>query len=101
MRSFEENYLMYNTATNSTTCWIGLNDIDDEGTFVWADGTDSTFTYWTPGEPNNSSDGEDCTGTNGVSTWNDFNCAISLACYFCVTEGKDSMYCSLFDNKSK
>ena len=87
--SFEENYLMYNTATNSTICWIGLNDIDDEGTFVWADGTDSTFTYWTPGEPSNSSDDEDCTGTNGVSTWNDFDCVIELTCYFCKTEGKN------------
>ena len=31
--------------------WIGLNDIDVEGTFVWSDGTPASFFQWGSGEP--------------------------------------------------
>ena len=33
--------------------WIGLNDYAEEGTWVWADGSNSTFRYWHTGQPNN------------------------------------------------
>ena len=38
-------------ATNDV--WIGLNDLDFSGYFVWSDHHEVTFTYWSPGEPNN------------------------------------------------
>ena len=34
-----------------TYFWIGLNDIDVEGTFVWSDGTPASFFQWGRGEP--------------------------------------------------
>ena len=35
--------------------WLGLNDIDNEGTHVWANGDPVTYTNWSPGEPNTPS----------------------------------------------
>ena len=59
--------------------WIGFNDIEEEGTWVWSDGNPATFTSWYHGEPNDSG-GEDCAGTDygAIGTWNDFNCASAL-----------------------
>lgn len=55
--------------------WIGINDIQQEGTFVWSDGTPVDFTAWNEGEPNNAGD-EDCVNlpywTGGL--WNDLGC---------------------------
>ena len=31
--------------------WIGLNDIKEEGTFVWQDGTPVLYTHWMSKEP--------------------------------------------------
>jgi hypothetical protein len=32
--------------------WIGFNDVDLEGTFIWASGEPVTYTHWSSGEPN-------------------------------------------------
>jgi hypothetical protein len=53
--------------------WIGLNDRDDEGNFVWVDGAEPTFTRWGSGEPNDSW-GEDCALTRTNAEWNDASC---------------------------
>ena len=52
---------MYSIATSETTCWIGLNDIDTEETFTWADGSNSTYRRWSSGQPNNYDNNEDVT----------------------------------------
>ncbi|XP_063042876.1 C-type lectin domain family 4 member E-like [Engraulis encrasicolus] len=40
---------------NGAGFWIGLSDLDEEGTFRWVDGTLLTNSYltWSPGQPNN------------------------------------------------
>ncbi|PFX14672.1 Fibrillin-1 [Stylophora pistillata] len=59
---------------NGDKGWIGFNDRDTEGTFVWAGNQSSNFTYWAPRQPNDFKLNEDCVHTLGVGhkfTWND------------------------------
>ncbi|XP_020621089.1 fibulin-1-like, partial [Orbicella faveolata] len=58
--------------------WLGLSDINTEGTFVWSDGTPFDFHYWAKHQPNNFHN-EDCVHTLGFLQghkykWNDVNC---------------------------
>jgi hypothetical protein len=53
--------------------WIGLNDLANEGSFRWTDGTTPGFTAWSPGEPNNAGN-ENCTHMNSSGKWNDAAC---------------------------
>ena len=70
--------------------WTGLNDHTSEGSFVWTTGEATSYTGWSPGEPNNSYlDGgvENCVHLGWyapTSAWNDFGCA--AANYF-ICEG--------------
>ncbi|XP_072028081.1 low affinity immunoglobulin epsilon Fc receptor-like [Amphiura filiformis] len=63
----------------SSGSWIGLNDIRNESYFLWTDGTEVNFTAWSPGEPNDYGDGEDCTqladfDEDDIWMWNDYPC---------------------------
>ncbi|XP_010867500.4 CD209 antigen-like protein D isoform X2 [Esox lucius] len=63
--------------------WIGLSDIETEGTWRWVDGTNLTTAYWGGGEPNNLDEGEDCAViyhdfTDPVKKWNDTPCTRKL-----------------------
>ena len=51
-------------ASPEKSCWIGLNDYDNEGTFVWTDGSARDYDHFSPGEPNDYGAGED-----GVLLW--------------------------------
>ena len=57
--------------------WLGLNDREQEGTFVWV-ATDEELTYsnWAPGEPNDLL-GEDCVSMDDspAGEWNDASCS--------------------------
>jgi len=61
----------------SATTWIGAHDIDNEGTFAWADGTllSAGYTNWADNEPNDYGDGEDCAEIKTDGTWNDSPCS--------------------------
>jgi len=42
--------------------WIGIHDMDNEGTFVYdSDNSPLSFTNWNSGEPNNWGSGKDWT----------------------------------------
>ena len=66
--------------------WIGLHDRDVEGTFVWDGASDSPYTNWRSGEPNDFGADEDCTwyASAGGGAWNDKSCAAN-AYYVCQT----------------
>lgn len=66
-------------ATDSIA-YIGINDIDTEGKFVFASNDqDVPYEYWYQNEPNNAGDGgEDCVNLNyrhDIDKWNDINCS--------------------------
>lgn len=77
----KENQWVSDTAAlyrNRDTWWIGYSDLDLEGTWVWSDGSTSTYDNWNRGEPNGGT-GESCAHfyTNhhiGHGVWNDENC---------------------------
>jgi hypothetical protein len=71
------------TRRATTEFWIGINDRNVEGTFVWQSGRPVTYTNWASGEPNNSG-GEDCTEyytSNGL--WNDEGCTDQDIAFVC------------------
>lgn len=55
--------------------WIGINDREKEGEYVWSSGEKSSFTHWNNGEPNNYGGVEDYghIGDNPEGKWNDNN----------------------------
>ena len=69
--------------------WIGLNDVKKEGQYVWTDGTEYSFKNWSPGEPNNQHNKEDCVHmTNHWQwKWNDNTCSHQMK-FICKFEGK-------------
>lgn len=70
-----------NNATNWQNFWIGLNDRNDEGGYVWADGTPVTYTNWSTHQPNDWNGAQDCVevllygSSTLMNTWNDLSCA--------------------------
>jgi len=91
----EENEELYNKAVSlnmTTGTWIGLNDIAEEGNWVWTDGTRVDFTNWSTDQPSNGGGkGEDCAVLNTFTSptnpggpshlpkkWNDGPCDFGM-----------------------
>ena len=58
------------------TMWIGLNDINNEGTMVWANGDPFYFASWRSGG-NPNSDSYDCVGMATNYKYQNFSCGDS------------------------
>ena len=97
--------LLYHLTTEITSCWIGLNDINNEAgknanAFVWVDGSTSTYRQFatiTKGDTEPSGTfgviQRDCVdfrfGNDGSSDgWDDRECNANVYCYFCQKPGK-------------
>ncbi|XP_048012580.1 C-type lectin domain family 4 member M-like [Megalobrama amblycephala] len=60
--------------------WIGLNDIQQEGTMKWVDNSPLNQGFWFAGEPNDAGGNEDCIEhipypQYPIQTWNDLPCS--------------------------
>jgi hypothetical protein len=55
---------------DNKAAWIGLNDIDQEGSYQWSGGEDFDYKNWNTGEPNNYQE-EDVASMLGNGKWND------------------------------
>ncbi|MFK8002006.1 MAG: C-type lectin domain-containing protein [Polyangiales bacterium] len=53
--------------------WIGLNDREEEGIYVWESGASSTYRNWGDSEPDNFGN-EDCAVIRADGRWNDQDC---------------------------
>jgi hypothetical protein len=86
MTSEDENTFVAETAAGlaNGAWWIGLNDREREGRFVWVNGDAVTYTNWESGQPNNYLD-QDCGDILRYPpkpTWNDARCNEQLR-YVC------------------
>jgi len=64
--------------------WLGANDIQSEGNFVWeSSGAPLTFFNWAINEPNNAAGDEGCMHFYGNGLWNDYNCQTRLLLAMC------------------
>jgi hypothetical protein len=55
--------------------WIGLNDRDNEHTFVWSDGMPLLVVSWWRNQPNDFDGQQNCVYINrGQGRWNDLGC---------------------------
>jgi hypothetical protein len=79
----EENQWVSTTFGVDAFLWLGLNDVQTEGTFLWVSGEPVTFTNWAPGEPNNFN-GDEHFGimyprTFSTGEWNDCDNGVRCA----------------------
>ena len=72
-----------NTFLDNRTGWIGLNDRDEEGKWVWVDGSVFNYTNWGSNQPNNLSY-ENCVSKDYTGKWHDFGCHWRKS-YICET----------------
>ncbi len=60
------------------TFWIGLNDLDVEGDYLWSDGTAFGYSRWGLGQPDHAGPTEDCVeflaSDIAFGLWNDIDC---------------------------
>jgi len=75
VQSAQENDFIFGITMTQRT-WIGGNDIENDGTWVWNDGTPWSYENWGMNEPNNHGGNEECLniGHHG-NEWNDAPCS--------------------------
>ncbi|KAK9962774.1 hypothetical protein ABG768_008126 [Culter alburnus] len=83
----ENDFLLGLLPSSSTRAWIGAHDGEQDGQWLWTDGTVNDYTNWCSGEPNNSGGVENCLDINLNSRlcWNDAHCSSQIG-YICVTD---------------
>ncbi|XP_066270700.1 C-type mannose receptor 2-like [Branchiostoma lanceolatum] len=71
------NTFIHNLGSNGTH-WIGLNDLNNEGHWLFEDGKPlGNYSSWGPGEPNDLG-GEDCVVVHGSThDWIDVSCSLT------------------------
>ncbi|XP_047435900.1 ladderlectin-like [Mugil cephalus] len=70
--------LTSNGTSHYPDTWIGGSDGEEDGVWLWSDGTPFHYSNWYPGEPNNLSGPQNCLIMNfGASKgWDDEKCTV-------------------------
>ncbi|XP_077057538.1 ladderlectin-like [Siphateles boraxobius] len=82
-----ENDFLLSLLPSSTRTWVGAHDGEQDGEWLWSDGTVYDYTNWCSGEPNNAVVPENCLEINWTFNrcWNDAPCSTSMN-YICVLD---------------
>ncbi|XP_071750071.1 macrophage mannose receptor 1-like [Lepeophtheirus salmonis] len=86
IRTSRLNDFLYGSIESDS--YIGLNDIETEGDFVWEDGSSlhgNAFKFWGIGEPNDNDHKENCIEYRFQHRWNDVDCELKRA-FICQVE---------------
>ncbi|MBL8950726.1 MAG: VCBS repeat-containing protein [Myxococcaceae bacterium] len=84
IESVSENRFM--SAGGTGQWWIGLNDRNVEGSWLWASGESPGYSRWAVMQPDNSMNLEDCVTVHGETLfWNDDQCQVAKP-YICEAE---------------
>ena len=86
--SLEENTMVLNTSPYNGDCWIGLNDASSEGTYVWVDGSESTYRAWGSGQPYSGTSYYDEVVQDSAGNWKTAYDHTNYYCYICRTNSK-------------
>ncbi|KAK9962753.1 hypothetical protein ABG768_008105 [Culter alburnus] len=83
----ENDFLLGLLPSFSTQTWSGAHDGEQDGQWLWTDGTVIDYTNWCSGDPNNYGGPENCVEINWTSNrcWNDARCSTQMG-YICVTD---------------
>ena len=63
----ERSFLQSQLPNGVDQLWIGLNDINEEGNYVWVDGLPLNYHFWAQGQPRDVSNSQNCAEMNGNS----------------------------------
>ena len=93
----EENDAALDVRDSTSYAWIGGTDANEEGTWVWIDGSVFNFTGWGSGQPDSHGGNQDCALLfPGDSGWDDGNCPHNANQFICnnpkYTSCSDWMY---------
>jgi hypothetical protein len=71
------------TTADGSGIWVGGTDVQQDGVFLWVDGTAFSFLGWAPGQPDDGA-GTDCIEkrNDGTGQWYDRRCTDALR-YVC------------------
>lgn len=68
--------------------WIGLNDFEVEGRWVWTESNkEPEYSSWAATAPNNDDNNETCGIMNPLGEWNDIPCSAQID-YICEKPAK-------------
>ncbi|CEF68565.1 AT07276p [Strongyloides ratti] len=67
---------------HKTVIWTGLNDIQNEGNFIFTDNSETNFINWKPGSPDNKEHNENCVEQDSYGKLNDIFCFMARP-YIC------------------
>ncbi|XP_030843506.1 contactin-associated protein 1-like [Strongylocentrotus purpuratus] len=67
---------------DTSSYWIGFNDLDGKGTWAWTDGSVTSYTNWYSGEPSGGSEHCGVLRLSSDGTWYDASCSSTYG-YIC------------------